>query len=92
MSDPLFVVIESAEEFEKVTTGREERKYPIPEQFGPLRWHDETKRCASRGCASPTYCSVMMVPYCTMHALRKMNDMLYEFGVERPKSGPAKNY
>ena len=86
-SSDLFVVIENAEDFEaEVTTGR---KYPIPEQHGPLRRHDNTLRCASRGCSSPTTFSVMMVPRCYIHALLEMNEMLYGFGVERPKSGPA---
>jgi hypothetical protein len=77
----LFTVIENAEEFEEVTTGRQ---YPIPEQHGPLCLHDETKRCASKGCSSPTIYTVMGIPRCYVHALREMNEMLYNFGVERP--------
>jgi hypothetical protein len=56
---------------------------PAPEQFGPLRWYDKVFRCASRGCSSPTYCKLSGVPYCFMHCLKKMNELLLNLGVER---------
>jgi len=52
--------------------------YPPPPQFGPLRWFDKEMRCASRGCGSPTYTQLEGIPRCGMHALKKMNEMLYE--------------
>ena len=52
--------------------------YPRPVQKGPLRWFDKVNRCASRGCASPTYCKVEHVPYCMKHALDKLNDLCME--------------
>ena len=52
--------------------------YPSPPQFGPLRWFDKEMRCASRGCGSPTYIQLESIPRCSMHALKKMNEMLYE--------------
>ena len=51
-----------------------------PQQYGPLRWYDKEMRCASRGCGSPTHCKVEGIPYCTMHSLRKLNDMLTDEG------------
>ena len=57
-------------------------RHPAPEQHGPLRWVDSTLRCASRGCGSPTNCKLKGIPYCLMHTLGKMNDMLLELGVE----------
>ena len=57
--------------------------YPAPEQYGPLRWFDKEMRCASRGCGSSTYCKLRNVPRCLMHALREMNEMLRELGVEK---------
>jgi hypothetical protein len=52
--------------------------YPPPPQFGPLRWFDTEMRCSSRGCGSPTHCKLEGIPRCGMHALKKMNEMLYE--------------
>jgi hypothetical protein len=50
-------------------------------QVGPLRLRDKSMRCASRGCASPTYVQVSGTPYCMMHALHKLNERLVEVGV-----------
>lgn len=58
-------------------------KYPIPEQRGPLRQFDSYHKCASRGCGSPTFYKVQGVPRCSIHALRQLNDMLYDLGVEK---------
>jgi hypothetical protein len=49
-----------------------------PQQNGPLRWIDSKARCASPGCTSPTYCKVEYVPYCMMHALCKLNELVIE--------------
>lgn len=57
--------------------------YPAPEQFGPLRWYDKEMRCASRGCGSPTYCKLKGIPYCIMHSLKLMNELLVELEVEK---------
>jgi len=57
------------------------RFYAPPEQKGPLRWRDKDMRCASKGCSSPTTCQVKGIPYCMMHSLRKLNEMLVELGV-----------
>jgi len=58
-----------------------ENDYPIPEQFGPMRQYDNEMRCASRGCGSSTFHKLQGVPYCMIHIMRKMNEMLYELGV-----------
>ncbi len=61
-----------------------QKRYVVPEQNGPLRYFEPPwKPCASRGCSSPTPYKVKGVRYCTVHALRKMNDMLIELGVEQ---------
>lgn len=57
--------------------------YKVPEQKGPVRFYDNTLRCASRGCASPTHFKVQGVPYCMIHVVWKLNDMLLELGVEK---------
>jgi hypothetical protein len=49
-----------------------------PLQDGPLRWYDHEMRCASKGCSSPTYCKVEGVPYCMMHSLRKLNELVVQ--------------
>ena len=64
---------------EEVSTTR----YPIPEQYGPLRQFDREMRCASRGCSSPTFFKVQNIPYCMIHSLRTLNEMLIERGVEK---------
>jgi len=51
----------------------------VIEQYGPLRWFDTEMRCVSRGCSSPTYCKLEGVPYCTMHALKLMNELLIRY-------------
>ena len=43
-----------------------------------VRWFDKELRCASRGCRSPTYCKLEGVPYCTMHIIHHMDQMLNE--------------
>lgn len=50
--------------------------YPIPPQFGPLRWFETEMRCASRGCSSPTSLQLEGIPRCSVHAIRLMNEML----------------
>lgn len=47
-----------------------------PNQMGPLRWFDKEMRCTERRCGSPTYCKVVGIPLCTMHALTRLNEML----------------
>jgi hypothetical protein len=59
-----------------------EYQWPRVEQKGPLRQFDNEMRCASRGCRSPTHFKVKGIPYCMIHAMRKLNDMLIELGVE----------
>lgn len=56
--------------------------YVVPEQHGPLRRYERNMRCASRGCASPTYHKVQGVPYCMIHCMGRLNNMLIELGVE----------
>jgi len=58
-------------------------RYPVPPQEGPFRWYDSEFRCASRGCGSPTRYKLQGIPYCSVHLINKMNDMLIELGVER---------
>lgn len=58
------------------------RAYPIPEQHGPLRRNDTGYRCASRRCGTFTYFKVRGIPYCMIHALNILNDMLIERGVD----------
>ena len=64
---------------ESETTAR----YEAPVQHGPLRQFDNYFRCASRGCSSPTFFKLQGIPYCMIHCLRTMNDMLVERGVEK---------
>lgn len=52
--------------------------FPRDEQFGPLRWYDVEMRCAARRCNSPTYCKVDGIPNCTMHALKRLNDVIVQ--------------
>jgi hypothetical protein len=52
---------------------------PLPKQHGPLRYFDNELRCASRGCGTVTHYKVKGVPYCAIHSLRLMNDMLAEY-------------
>jgi hypothetical protein len=58
-------------------------RFPAPDQHGPLRQFDTEMRCASRGCGSSTFLKVQGVQYCTTHALKMLNDLLIERGVER---------
>lgn len=71
-------------------------RYPPPQQFGPVRFVDEELLCIVSGyrdndgnwiktkgaCRSPTYIKVEGIPTCMMHALRKLNEMLVERGVD----------
>ena len=60
-----------------------ENRYPVPPQTGPFRFFDTEMRCASRGCGSPTRYKLQGIPYCSVHVMRKMNEMLIELGVEK---------
>lgn len=62
------------------------KEYPIPEQHGPLRQYDKEKRCAMRGCGSSTFYKVNGISRCTTHALRELNQMLYERGIDAGSS------
>lgn len=57
---------------------RKTQGFSPPSQKGPLRFYDRERRCASRGCGSPTYCAIEGVPYCMMHSLYKLNDLVLE--------------
>lgn len=55
----------------------------IPEQTSKyVRWFDKEMRCASKGCSSPTYIKVEGVPYCMMHTIRKLTEILDALEVE----------
>ena len=57
------------------------KKYEVPEQNGPLRYFEPPwKRCACRGCGSPTPYRINGIPRCTVHALRELNQMLVDNG------------
>lgn len=66
------------------------RGYPPPKQSGPLRWFDKEMRCLNDGefsgrrvvCHAPTYCKVNGIPKCTTHAMKELNQMLIERGME----------
>lgn len=58
------------------------KQFPRIKQEGPLRFVDETMSCVSRGCGSPTWCKVKGIPMCLMHALRELNQMLINLGIE----------
>ena len=57
--------------------------YDAPEQFGPFRQYDTPFFCASRNCRVQTYYKVRGTPYCSVHALRKLNELLIDYGMER---------
>lgn len=59
-----------------------QRKFPIPIQEGPLRFVDEKLRCASRNCSSPTYIKIKGIPYCMMHSLRELNEIIVNMMLE----------
>src|SRR6266404_8972700 len=58
----------------KSKTAQAQLPHARPLQAGLLRWMDESNRCASRGCASPTFIRVRGIPYCTSHALNCINE------------------
>lgn len=55
------------------------QKFAQVEQRGPLRYWDNTMTCTSRRCGSPTHYKFRGMPTCTVHALRMMNEELYEY-------------
>jgi hypothetical protein len=54
---------------------RIERQYPRLPEDGNVRQTADTKRCASRGCSSPTHFTYTGVPYCVIH-------MIYYLAIE----------
>lgn len=60
-------------------------------QIGPIRYSQEHKTCASRGCGTSTYLRVDGIPYCTTHGLHYLNrmflnnkvyvDMIYDLSI-----------
>lgn len=52
--------------------------YPRVQQNGPLRFVDKEFRCASKGCACPTYIKVDWIPRCQIHALHILNQMVID--------------
>lgn len=51
-------------------------KYPKPIQVGPLKYHEKSERCSSRGCGSPTHISIQGVRRCPSHALYELNRLI----------------
>jgi hypothetical protein len=49
-------------------------RYPIPEQKGPIKYHDRHERCMSRRCGSPTHWSFRGVRYCYTHMVERVNE------------------
>lgn len=60
----------------KGATGKPPTPLPGPIQLGPLRWAEDTKPCASRGCTSPTMIRVQGIPRCVTHALYALNEII----------------
>lgn len=58
-----------------------------PQQTGPLRHHENAKPCARRGCTVPTFYTLFSIRTCTIHALREMNELLYELGYDKAGKG-----
>jgi hypothetical protein len=79
MTDDLDFIGELLQSGSQYGSKQEERdsRYPVPPQKGPLRYYDNgNMRCLSSRCGSPTHYKFRGVPYCTTHALRKMNEEL----------------
>jgi hypothetical protein len=72
----LFIPVDDVtiEEPTELATAREQR--------GPLRWFDQTMRCASKGCSGPTWCKFLGVPYCYGHVMWIMNEILFALNVD----------
>lgn len=49
---------------------------PPPQTSTFILWGEKENRCASRGCSAPTYVQLKGVPYCTIHIIQIMGDML----------------
>ena len=61
----------------KDTTDAAKFTQHVSTQKGPLRYYDNgNMRCLSSRCGSPTHYKFRGVPYCTVHALRLMNEEL----------------
>lgn len=58
----------------KASTGETIR----PVQIGPLKYKDESMRCAARGCGSPTLIEINGVPYCYTHAIYALNHIVIQ--------------
>ena len=58
-----------------------DKTYPVPPQYGPLRRFDKEMRCQNgekhRRCGSSTFFKLNGTPLCMIHAIYKMNEMLY---------------
>lgn len=55
--------------------------YTLFKQRGPMRQFENSMRCKSQNCGSPTFIKVQGVPLCLMHALRTLNELLIEAGI-----------
>lgn len=61
----------------------ESEVHNAPKQVGPLRYFEPPwKPCTSTGCRVPTPYKVAGQRRCTIHALRDLNQMLVERGVD----------
>lgn len=83
--DELDALLEEPESSKREKSKREPRRdftAIMEKQNGPLRFHDTEHRCASRGCGSSTWLKVRGISRCMMHALKELNDLCIEAGVE----------
>lgn len=77
MSDSLFEVVTDE------TILEDQPKYPPIVQLGPVLVMEHDKRCMSRGCGSPTNYKLHGIYSCSVHMIRRVNELLLELGVER---------
>lgn len=54
-------------------------KYNGAVSIGPLRRKDTVARCASRGCGTESYNTVNGIPYCTIHSLDALNEIILNY-------------
>jgi len=49
-------------------------RYPIPEQKGPIKYHDKHERCVKRRCGSPSHWTFNGSRYCVPHLVEEVNN------------------
>lgn len=80
MTDELTLdeILELQKEPDPTVKSKSEPKPPPIQTSRYLKWTEKNLRCASRGCGASAHITIKGVPYCVIHTIHILTDLLDE--------------